>query len=175
MSKNLISPKEVLALLINNTSKKTIFVDVRNKSEYNFSRIPGTINIPLEEIENQQKYLAEYDKIILQCTHGSRSKFIRNTLLSNLCKKIFILEGGITEWKNQGYTIQYEKKSHISISRQLHLFSGFVFISGLFLYKLIDNTFFLIPPIIISIGLINEGLTNKCLATRILIKMPWNK
>ncbi len=174
MLENLISPKH-LEKLLRNKIQKIIIVDLRTEPEYSFSRIPGAINIPLDRIQNHISFLKDFDKIILQCTHGARSKFVFNhNLLSNLNSKILILDGGITEWKNQGYFIQYKKKTHISLARQLHIFSGTVIILNLFLYEITNMFFFLLIPLVLSIGLIQSGITNKCFFTRILAKMPWN-
>lgn len=56
-------------------------IDVRSKYEYIKKNIPGSINIPYEElIFNHNKYLNKNEKYFLICSGGVKSKKATNIL-----------------------------------------------------------------------------------------------
>lgn len=58
-----------------------ILIDVRNKDEYEKKHIPGSINIPYNElIFNHSKYLSKSKKYYLICSGGIKSKRATNIL-----------------------------------------------------------------------------------------------
>ncbi|ASK79865.1 hypothetical protein CF386_12580 [Paraphotobacterium marinum] len=74
-----------------------LLVDVRNSSEFEKFNIGG-INIPLDELKNEQYHFQEFKKVIFYCQTGMRSyqavQEIRNNL-PNLTNKILSLRDGI--------------------------------------------------------------------------------
>lgn len=70
-----------------------IFVDVREKEEYEAGHIEGAMNIPFEELENESKRLQPYSFIILYCHRGNQSlQGVR--LLSDMGYRVASLGGG---------------------------------------------------------------------------------
>lgn len=53
--------------------KGVIFVDVREKEEYEAGHIEDAIHIPFEELEQEAKRLQPYQLIILYCHRGNQS------------------------------------------------------------------------------------------------------
>ncbi len=172
--KKKISPKELNELL-NKKDSKVICVDLRTEEEHDFAHIPGTVNIPLDRLQNHLSELKGYDKVILQCTTGARSQFACNVLPENVKCKALSLEGGITQWEKDGFKVKYKGKARIPIMRQVFLFTGSFIITGLFLNNATGNDWFLMFPLIVGLGLLFAGITGQCMLSKILIKMPWNK
>jgi len=54
------------------TSKTTI-IDVRSPGEFMSGHVPGSINIPLNEIPHRMEELVGKENIILCCASGNRS------------------------------------------------------------------------------------------------------
>lgn len=70
-----------------------IIIDVRSKGEYAGGHIPGSINIPVNQLESNLQKLKDRNKAIITCcASGARSASARNILLSN----------GFTEVHNGG-------------------------------------------------------------------------
>ncbi len=72
---------------------KTLIVDVRTVDEFNLEgHAEGSVNYPLDKIDNYIDTLREFDKIILVCRSGNRA---------NIAKSILI-QSGISNVENLG-------------------------------------------------------------------------
>ena len=83
-------------------SEGYILLDVRTKEEYESGYIPGAINIPLSDInENVVSSLPDKSQIILvYCISGNRSRQASDKL-SRLGYTNIIEIGGINSWKGE--------------------------------------------------------------------------
>lgn len=71
-----------------------VWLDVRFQAEYNMDKLPGAINIPLNEIRNLFGSLDSSKEYIVYCSSGRRSSAAA-FLLSQRGYKAFLLEGGL--------------------------------------------------------------------------------
>lgn len=71
-----------------------VWVDVRFAAEYNSEKLPGAINIPLNEIRNLFGTLDREKEYIVYCQSGRRSSAAA-FLLSQRGYKAYLLEGGL--------------------------------------------------------------------------------
>jgi rhodanese-related sulfurtransferase len=71
-----------------------IWVDVRFPAEYAFDKIPGAINLPLNEIRDASRSLDPNKVYVLYCQSGKRSSAAA-FLLSQRGYKAFVLDGGL--------------------------------------------------------------------------------
>ncbi len=85
---------------------QAIPVDTRDARSYGRARIPGAINIPIEEIEGR---LAELHMLpgapILYCRGGDRAKEMSDKLAEQDLQVGF-LEGGFLAWEAEGLTVE---------------------------------------------------------------------
>lgn len=74
-----------------------ILLDVRSEQEYKEGHLLGALNIPLGHIENKVNYIIpnKYQKIIVYCQMGGRSKKAINKLLKKGYTKLYQLDGGL--------------------------------------------------------------------------------
>jgi rhodanese-related sulfurtransferase len=91
-----ITPREVKALLAR--GENFLLVDVREKWEYNTSRIEGSTLIPLREIPENLPSLEDAAKIVLLCHHGMRSLDAAAWLRSQGVAGARSMAGGIDRW-----------------------------------------------------------------------------
>jgi len=94
-----IEPTEVRAKL--DRGDKFTLVDVREPHEFQICRIPGSILIPLGEL---QKRLAELDpnaEIVAHCKSGARSAKAVDFLKQSGYKKVRNMKGGILAWSDK--------------------------------------------------------------------------
>jgi len=86
-----INLKEIIA-------NGAIVIDVRTKDEYNDGHLNGSLNIPLDELENSMSWLIKDVPVVLVCASGSRSEYGKQMLKNNGYEKVF--NGG--SWDNLG-------------------------------------------------------------------------
>ena len=91
-----ITPREVEALLARR--EKFLLVDVREKWEYDASRIEGAILIPMREIPANLSRLEEAGEVVLLCHHGMRSLDAAAWLRSQGVAGARSMAGGIDRW-----------------------------------------------------------------------------
>jgi rhodanese-related sulfurtransferase len=91
-----ITPAEVKAKLAR--GEKFAFVDVREKWEYDTSRIEGSTLIPLRTISANVVALQGAGEVILFCHHGMRSLDAAAWLRSQGVESARSMSGGIDRW-----------------------------------------------------------------------------
>ena len=78
-----------------------ILLDVRTDQELMFSRIEGSIHIPMNEIIDRIHELDHKKEIIVQCKSGKRSAKVCEFLVGQNFKNILNLKGGILAWSQE--------------------------------------------------------------------------
>jgi rhodanese-related sulfurtransferase len=169
-----VNPKIVAEWL---SSGEAILIDVREKGEFDTSRIKGAINLPLSEVSLKHKQMPQHfgKHIVIQCASGRRSRMACEKLLEEgLEADVWNLEGGITNWSGQGLPVVSGGKSVLPIERQMQLTVGLLILFFIVLGITIDARLAYLT-IIPAGGLIVAGLTGWCGMIKLLSKMPWNK
>ena len=83
-----------------------IFLDAREKEEYNVSHIENAIYIGVEKFSPDSiKDIPKNANIVVYCSVGIRSDRIAKELISAGFKNAYNLFGGIFEWINEGYPV----------------------------------------------------------------------
>tara|TARA_B100001750_G_C15162993_1_gene425401 strand:- start:97 stop:417 length:321 start_codon:yes stop_codon:yes gene_type:complete len=96
--------EEISVLELNEKIKNEddfILLDVRNMHEVVFSKIDGSIHIPMNEIPNRLSEIDSSKDIIVQCKSGKRSARVCEYLLQENYKNVWNLKGGIIAWSNE--------------------------------------------------------------------------
>lgn len=78
--------------------EKMTILDVREPAEYAFGHIPGSIHIPLGELENRFNELNKEDDIHIICRSGSRSDLAAQKLSAKGFERIKNVVPGMKEW-----------------------------------------------------------------------------
>ena len=99
-----ISVQELKQLMDNGT-KDFVLLDVRNPNEYEIAKIPGSVLIPLSEIENgsgieKVKELTNGHRLIAHCKMGGRSAKALG-ILKEAGLEGTNVKGGITAWSKE--------------------------------------------------------------------------
>ena len=105
---NEISIYETKDLIDNNDN--FLLIDIREESEWNEKRIPNAIYCGKGILEREIENIApkEDTRIILYCGGGYRSAISAENLIKMGYTNVFSMAGGIGEWEEKGYTINYE-------------------------------------------------------------------
>jgi adenylyltransferase/sulfurtransferase len=91
-----ITPREVKSMI--DRGEKFLFVDVREKWEFDTSWIEGAVLVPMREIPANLAKFEEADQIILFCHHGIRSLDAAAWLRSQDIASAKSMMGGIDRW-----------------------------------------------------------------------------
>ena len=94
-----------LKTLMDNCPQDFVLIDVRNPNEYEIARIPGSVLIPLPDIEEgkgveQIRELLNGDRLIAHCKLGGRSAKALGILKEAGIEGINV-KGGITAWSQE--------------------------------------------------------------------------
>lgn len=83
-------------------------VDVRTADEFNGpdGRIPGSVLIPLPELDSRANEIPAGQPVVVVCHSGSRSALATQQLLKAGVAQAANLRGGISRWEAEGYPIE---------------------------------------------------------------------
>jgi rhodanese-related sulfurtransferase len=73
-------------------------VDVRTVEEYQQGRIPGALNIPLDELGDRLSEIPKDVPVVVVCAHGVRSIYGSQIIRFAGFSEVYNLEGGTMAW-----------------------------------------------------------------------------
>ncbi|MEO5316957.1 rhodanese-like domain-containing protein [Pseudarthrobacter sp. CC12] len=86
---------------------RAALVDVRSRVEHATAHVPGSLNIPLDELPSRLADLPN-STIYLLCGSGKRSSQAAR-ILSDRGYQTVNVAGGITEWYRAGHPVTYQQ------------------------------------------------------------------
>lgn len=94
------SSNRVIKMLPSLRSRGAICLDVRTAQEFASGNAPGSINIPLQELNGRLNEIPQNTPIIVGCASGTRSGMAKMLLKKNGIKEVYNI-GGWTKFLNQ--------------------------------------------------------------------------
>ncbi len=171
-----ISPQE-FKKKVDNPSPDVICIDVRTPGEHTELRIPGVINIPLEELSEHIEDLRKHKEVYVHCASGNRSAMACEILSEAGLRNVCNVEGGIAQWHAQGLPTVCKrdgKRAQMPVIRQVMIAAGAMIILGM-LASIVLHEAFVLLVWFVGLGLLYGGASGNCLMMKLLLKMPWNK
>jgi rhodanese-related sulfurtransferase len=87
------------ALALYESTERPVFLDVREEQELiNFGFIPGSVHIPMSEIQGRADELQASKAVVVYCASGMRSMDVGFFLIQQGFKNVSNLNGGINSW-----------------------------------------------------------------------------
>ena len=82
-----------------------VFVDVRERDEWDEGHIPGAVHIPRGSLESRIESAVpeRSSRVVVYCASGARSAFATRTLEELGYEDVVNLEGGYVDWKRNGF------------------------------------------------------------------------
>jgi rhodanese-related sulfurtransferase len=145
-------------------------LDVRSAAEFATGHIPGSVNIPMEQIEARTADIPAAP-LVLVCEAGKRAEIVAGWLGEQ--SKLSVLEGGTRAWRNAGYPVIACAPCRWTLERQVRFGAGLVILAGTLLAVFV-NAKWVFAAMFIGAGLTFAGVTNICGMGMLLAKMPWN-
>lgn len=108
-----MSTEEAKSFISDHDEGTYTILDVRQKGEYEQSRIPGATLIPLPELIDRIDELDPQKPVITYCAVGGRSRAAAQLLAGKAFKDIYNLKGGIKAWDGQTTSGLAESGMHL--------------------------------------------------------------
>ncbi|HYL45213.1 MAG TPA: rhodanese-like domain-containing protein [Ktedonobacteraceae bacterium] len=154
-----------------NTTK---ILDVRTPAEYEALHIPGSYNVPLDQLPEHRINLGNKlnDPIILLCRSGARAEQAAKLFEETELAQFHVLRGGISAWEKAGKPVR-RGKQRWSMERQVRGLAGALVLAGTL------GGVFIWKPLIYLAAFIGGGLaysavTDTCGMAMLLSKLPYN-
>jgi rhodanese-related sulfurtransferase len=148
-------------------------LDVRSPAEFESVHIPGSVNVPLDQLDDQLTALAERGRpLVLVCRSGARATQAQSKLAGVGCLDATVLDGGVMAWEKTGAPVNRGTQKW-DLERQVRLVAG-----GLVVTFIVASVF--VPPLrylagAVGAGLVFAALTNTCAMGNMLSKLPYNR
>jgi NADPH-dependent 2,4-dienoyl-CoA reductase/sulfur reductase-like enzyme/rhodanese-related sulfurtransferase len=75
-----------------------VIIDVRDRADFNKSRVEGAVNIPLAELREKSKTLDKNKPVAVYCNKGVTANAAQNLLLNLGFKSVYNLSGGLKHY-----------------------------------------------------------------------------
>lgn len=98
-----ISPQDVAGLLA--SAPNAVLIDVREPDEVRVEAVPGSVSIPLSEIEERVDELSGYGPVLFMCRSGGRSMQAAQFAEDSGVADVHNVSGGIIAWHAAGLPI----------------------------------------------------------------------
>ena len=100
--KHSLSTLQAIQLL--NKSKVSI-VDVRKSDEFSAGHLRDSKNIPIDDLDKRVGELDKSHPVLVVCQSGVRASRAAAEFRRVGFSEVYILDGGITEWRSQGLPV----------------------------------------------------------------------
>jgi sulfur dioxygenase len=109
LSRSFAGLPELTADWVADHSQQLTLVDVRSEEEFNGpdGRIPGSLLVPLPELDNRANEIPADLPVVVVCHSGSRSALATQQLIKAGVVQVANLRGGISGWRAAGYPLEH--------------------------------------------------------------------
>lgn len=166
-----VTPKKLYELL-HDKNLDEVLVDVREPDEFKHLSIPGSKNVPLDEVRDAAEKLRKYGTVYVTCGSGVRSQQACMAL-EGMGINVVNVDGGLTAWQREGLVTK-GKGLKLPIIRQVMIAAGSLTIISV-LGALFVSTWWVFLSLAVGCGLLFAGLSGYCFMAWLLAKMPWNR
>lgn len=81
-----------------------LLVDCRTQGEFENGHIPGSLNVPLDELASSN-LVGKAERVVVYCASGVRSVRARKIIAGAGVKEVVDLRGGINAWLGEGRNV----------------------------------------------------------------------
>ena len=149
-------------------------IDVRSASEHAAGTLPGSVHLPLEQIESAAPMLRGTVKpIALLCQSGTRAALAHERLARHGVKAS-VLTGGLAQWRREGLPVSRTTATSWSLERQVRFGAGLLVLTGTIAVAVWGRGWLGLTGFV-GAGLTFAGATDICMMGRLMARMPWNR
>ena len=82
-----------------------LLLDVRGAGEYAAGHVPGSLNVPVAELEARLDEIPRRQPLIVHCQTGARAAIAASLLRAEGFEDVRFFRGGFAEWKAAGQPV----------------------------------------------------------------------
>lgn len=112
--------------------------------------------------------------MVLHCQSGNRTNQAASKVSGLNAKKVYLLDGGINDWKQHKQPTQKNVKEPLPIMRQVQIIVGFLVLLGVVLSFTVSQYFAILSGFF-GAGLLFASLTGTCGLAVMLEFLPYNR
>lgn len=166
-----IHPSELRQLRADDPN--TLILDVRTTSEFESVHIPGSYNVPLDQLGEHLHAVAELEHpVVLVCLSGNRASTAHKQLTEAGKSHLRVLEGGIGAWQTAGGDV-VRGQPKWTLERQVRGVAGMLVLASLLAGLKSPKARLLAGGV--GLGLAVSALTDTCTMGTLLAKLPYNR
>ncbi len=162
-----------VALTAQLTQPDLHILDVRTPGEFQAGHIPGSVNLPVDQIGAHAVRIAAADpRLVVVCQSGGRAKTAQSRLTAAGATRSQVLNGGMAAWTEAGGSTE-AGQGRWALERQVRLTAGSIVLAGILGSLVWPKARFLSGAI--GGGLVFSALSNTCGMGAVLAKLPYNQ
>jgi rhodanese-related sulfurtransferase len=146
-------------------------IDVRSAAEFATGHIPGSINVPMEQVEAREPDIGN-GPVVLVCEAGKRAELVAGWLQQK--QSVSVLAGGTAAWRTAGLPLVKCASCRWTLERQVRFAAGAIVLLSSVL-AVAANVRWAYLAMFVGAGLTFAGVTNICGMAVVLARMPWNR
>jgi rhodanese-related sulfurtransferase len=150
-------------------------LDVRTPAEFEAAHIPGSYNVPLDQLPEHGRDLGSAigGPAILVCRSGARARQAEQALRQAELPRLHVLDGGLAAWQMRGLPVN-RGRQRWSLERQVRGLAGTLVVAG------VVGGWLVWPPLTVLAAAVGGGLafsalTDTCGMALLLAKLPYNR
>ena len=148
-------------------------MDVRGFDEFATGHVPGSVCIPLPDLERRAGEIPTNGAIYVICAAGGRSEMAAERLAALGFSGVVNVQGGMKTWSKQGLPMECQR-SIMPLDRQARGIAG-VLVVVASLVAASGHSEWAYGSALIGMGLLVSCLTGFCPMVIVLKLMPWNR
>lgn len=152
-----------------------VVLDVRSPAEFASEHIPGSFNVPLDQLPEHAAHLRDTlaNPVVLVCRSGVRAQQAEQALQAKGCTSLHVLDGGVGAWEAAGRPLVRGQRKW-SMERQVRGVAGALVLAGAL------GGLFLAPPVGwlaagVGGGLLFSAASNTCGMAKVSALLPYNR
>lgn len=151
-----------------------VVLDVRSPGEYESVHLEGSVNFPLDLIEQHSAEVAARlaGPVVLLCARGVRSGQAARLLAGAGVDDLQVLDGGIGAWESAGGDVR-RGRGRWAIERQVRLAAGSLVLTSILASTQRSAAKWVAAAI--GAGLTYSALSDTCTMARVLGYLPYNR
>jgi hydroxyacylglutathione hydrolase len=83
-----------------------VVLDVRGEGEWREGHVPGSINLPLGDLQNSSATLPRHRLLLVHCQSGGRAAIAASLLRARGFEHVALFPGGFAEWSSRGEKVE---------------------------------------------------------------------
>lgn len=151
----------------------TRILDVRTTGEFESVHIPGSFNVPLDQLAEHVDRVAALDHpAVLVCLSGNRAAQAQARLTAAGKQNLRVLDGGIGAWQSAGGDVVRGDEKW-TLDRQVRGVAGSIVLASILASLRMPRLRFIAGGV--GAGLTFSALSNTCAMGTALSKLPYNR